>query len=74
MNTPEKITVTEGTKAWCTCGLSKTQPYCDGSHQSTDKKPLVEIIKEPTDKYICVCGKTKNTPFCDGSHNSENHE
>lgn len=32
MKTPEKIKVTAGTKAWCTCGKSAQQPYCDGSH------------------------------------------
>lgn len=28
------------TKLWCTCGLSKTQPWCDGSHKGTNFKPL----------------------------------
>lgn len=28
------------TKLWCTCGLSKKQPFCDGSHVGTGFKPL----------------------------------
>lgn len=28
------------TKLWCTCGLSKKQPLCDGSHVGTGFKPL----------------------------------
>ena len=23
------------TYAWCSCGLSKNQPFCDGSHKGT---------------------------------------
>ena len=25
---------------WCQCGLSQSQPFCDGSHAGTDIKPL----------------------------------
>ena len=25
--------------AWCACGLSATQPFCDGSHKVTDIRP-----------------------------------
>lgn len=67
-NQPDKINVPAGKVAWCTCGLSKQFPRCDGSHQSTDKKPIVEIFEVPTDKYICKCLSSKNFPFCDGSH------
>lgn len=74
MNQPEKINVPAGKVAWCVCGLSKNYPYCDGSHQTTDKKPLIEEIKEPTEKYICICGKTETAPFCNGNHNNKKDE
>ena len=71
MEQPNKITVVPGKYAWCVCRLSKNFPYCDGSHQPTNKVPEIEIIEKDTDKYICTCGKSSNTPFCDGAHNKE---
>jgi CDGSH-type Zn-finger protein len=32
---PHKVTVGEETKFICGCGLSKTQPFCDGTHKTT---------------------------------------
>ena len=35
------ITLKHGdTQSWCTCGLSKKQPFCDGSHKNTDFRSL----------------------------------
>lgn len=34
-NAPYQITVGTETKWICACGLSKNQPYCDGSHKKT---------------------------------------
>ena len=25
---------------WCACGISSKQPFCDGSHNGTEFKPL----------------------------------
>ncbi|MDA3853615.1 MAG: CDGSH iron-sulfur domain-containing protein [Bacteroidales bacterium] len=55
-------------KAWCSCGLSAKQPFCDGSHQKTDFKPLIFEEEADTKVYLCTCKKTKNPPYCDGSH------
>jgi CDGSH-type Zn-finger protein len=57
------------TYAWCACGLSKTQPFCDGSHKVTDIKPFVFVSEETKKSHLCMCKQTKNKPYCDGSHN-----
>lgn len=56
------------TYAWCACGLSSKQPFCDGSHTSTDIKPTVFVAEKDGPHYMCMCKSTKNKPFCDGSH------
>lgn len=53
---------------WCACGLSSKQPYCDGSHRTTDITPLKFVAKESGDAYLCMCKHSKNPPYCDGSH------
>jgi CDGSH-type Zn-finger protein len=54
--------------AWCACGISANQPYCDGSHKSTEFTPvIVEITEEKTVAW-CGCKHTSNKPFCDGTH------
>lgn len=53
---------------WCQCGLSKKQPFCDGSHVGTGIKPLEFVAKESGDKYLCQCKQTHDAPFCDGTH------
>lgn len=57
-----------GKKAWCSCGLSRKQPYCDGSHKGTGFQPVVvEIAKEGKVAW-CGCKHTQNPPYCDGTH------
>ena len=55
--------------AWCACGLSENQPYCDGSHKVTDIKPMIVEISEGKKVAWCGCKQTGNKPFCDGTHN-----
>lgn len=57
-----------GTYSWCQCGLTKTVPWCDGSHEGTGITPLEFTIDEPQSVSICDCGLTKTPPYCDGSH------
>jgi len=39
---PKGVTLEAGKSyAWCACGLSANQPFCDGAHKATDMKPLV---------------------------------
>ena len=74
---PEGVVIEKGkTYYWCTCGLSKKQPFCDGSHKEgnkkdgTDFKPMAYVAEETMTKWFCNCKQTKTAPFCDGSHNS----
>jgi len=57
-----------GKRAWCSCGESTRQPYCDGSHIGTAHSPvLVEITQAKTIVW-CGCKQTKTPPYCDGTH------
>jgi len=66
--------------AWCTCGLSEKQPFCDGAHKKIEcalndegetvmpyRSQRVEFEKEE-EVWLCMCKQTKNPPYCDGSH------
>jgi hypothetical protein len=68
---PYMIAVEAGkTYSWCACGLSKTQPLCDGSHKDTGIKSLKYTATESKTIAFCGCKKTGNSPICDGSHSS----
>lgn len=57
-----------GTYWWCACGLSKDQPFCDGSHKGTGFAPKkVELATEQTVAW-CGCKHSANGAFCDGTH------
>ncbi|MDG2369696.1 MAG: CDGSH iron-sulfur domain-containing protein [Flavobacteriales bacterium] len=56
--------------AWCSCGKSNNQPWCNGAHQGTNFNPIVFTAEETKDVAICGCKQTKNPPYCDGSHAS----
>lgn len=54
--------------AWCVCGKSAHFPYCDGAHQGTEFKPVIQKVDEKTTVGICSCGKSGNGVYCDGTH------
>lgn len=56
------------TYAWCSCGDSSNQPFCDGSHKGTEFEPKVFKAEESKTAYMCTCKHTSNPGMCDGSH------
>lgn len=68
---PFPVEVTEGKKyAWCACGLSKTQPFCDGSHKPTGFSPLIWKAEKTETVWLCGCKQTRKKPFCDSTHST----
>lgn len=68
-NKPVKVSLAKGQEYhFCTCGRSKSQPFCDGSHAGTSFTPRVIVSDEEGDAFLCACKHTRTTPFCDGSH------
>jgi CDGSH-type Zn-finger protein/quercetin dioxygenase-like cupin family protein len=56
---------------WCSCGLSRNQPFCDQSHQGTGFKPVRYIAASDGEEVLfCNCKHSGDKPFCDGAHNN----
>jgi len=70
-NEPYAVTLEAGkTYAWCACGLSKGQPFCDGAHKAGDLRPIVFRQAVTEQRFLCGCKQTGDSPFCDGSHSA----
>ena len=65
---PYVMEVEPGNYAWCSCGHSSNQPYCDGSHKGSGMAPIIEKVTEAKTVAWCGCKASGNGPFCDGSH------
>ena len=65
---PAVLELDPGVYWYCTCGKSKTQPWCDGSHKGTEFTPVQLTLAEKKRVAICQCKRTGKEPFCDGSH------
>ena len=58
---PFAVDVTAGKKyIWCSCGRSKTQPWCDGSHIGASLEPITFIAPITAEFFIFGC-KTPTT-------------
>lgn len=66
---PYAINVEAGkTYAWCACGRSANQPFCDGAHRGSEFSPVKFQATQTETVYLCGCKHTGNRPFCDGAH------
>lgn len=69
---PYRVALEQGKEyIYCTCGLSKAQPFCDDSHIGTQFTPIVFKVEETQSVwYLCGCkhNRAEAGPFCDGSH------
>lgn len=68
---PVKVTLEKGKMyAFCACGHSDKQPFCDGSHH--EQAPEFKSFKFEAEKYgdvwLCQCKQTQSVPLCDGTH------
>ena len=68
---PYGVDVEEGKSyAWCACGRSGNQPFCDGSHSGSEFSPVMYKAEESGTIFFCGCKHTGKSPLCDGSHSS----
>lgn len=67
---PAVIELQPGEYWWCACGLSKSQPMCDGSHRGSGMAPKKITIEKAGRVALCQCKHSKNGAFCDGTHAS----
>jgi len=65
---PYVLELESGEYWWCSCGRTKTQPFCDGSHEGTSFRPVSFELTEKTQVYLCGCRRTAEAPMCDGAH------
>ena len=69
VNQPSIVELEKGkTYFWCSCGQSRNQPFCDGSHKGTDFMPLKFTAEESKSAALCKCKGSRNAPYCDGTH------
>jgi len=70
---PYKVTVEKGKMyAWCSCGYSTKQPFCDGKHRDNIEgyRSVKYCASDNGEVYFCGCKQSKNGILCDGSHNA----
>ena len=57
---PYAVAVESGkTYYWCSCGKSKSQPFCDGAHQGS---PFSPVAFTATENKRCISVAAKSAP------------
>ncbi|MEA2041951.1 MAG: CDGSH iron-sulfur domain-containing protein [Bacteroidota bacterium] len=54
--------------AWCPCGITTREPFCDGSHSGSGYKAFPVDVEQAGIKAWCTYKRTATPPFCDGTH------
>lgn len=72
---PAAVELDAGTHAWCSCGRSESQPFCDGAHKVVnaaggDHAPVPIKLRKRTSMTLCMCKQTSTPPYCDGTHDA----
>ena len=66
---PFAVAVEQGREyLWCACGRSKSQPFCDGSHEGSSFTPIRYVAEATTTVFFCGCKRSGHKPVCDGTH------
>jgi CDGSH-type Zn-finger protein len=61
---PKEVEIIAGkTYAWCTCGLSENQPFCDGNHKKGDLRPQIFKAEKDETAWLCHANKLEMAPF-----------
>lgn len=69
---PYGVDLEPGKDYWfCSCGKSKNQPFCDGSHKESGMTPIKFSVEEKKKYWLCGCKVSDSLPFCDGTHRKE---
>uniref|UniRef100_A0A803YF29 Iron-binding zinc finger CDGSH type domain-containing protein n=1 Tax=Meleagris gallopavo TaxID=9103 RepID=A0A803YF29_MELGA len=62
---PYRVELKQGKKyAWCSCGHSRAQPFCDGTHRTSapDSVPLRFTAEADGKVWLCGCKRTRTPP------------
>lgn len=70
---PFEVQVKAGEKySWCSCGMTQTEPFCDGAHKAFTNPDGSKIMKSvkffpEKDETVLFCGCKHSTKgmFCD---------
>ncbi|MCB1122901.1 MAG: CDGSH iron-sulfur domain-containing protein, partial [Verrucomicrobiae bacterium] len=58
-NSPMGVDLEEGkTYAFCTCGKSSNQPFCNGRHAGSEFRPKMFKAEKDGKAWLCRCKDT----------------